>query len=413
MAEFKPMVKMETTEPSVVLKLKKGGHVNMKKGGSADGHTKMAEGGAMSMLASTPAFVGRPAVNAPVKSPGKPSARDRMKAQKSMTSKVTTSPKMGKMPASKISKEVVVNQRVAGMKEGGETKVVKKGLGGFLKKALGGAKKVISSVAKAPTPAPAPTSAGRVGNVISSVAKALPPTPRTPTPLVKSAGPVKNVISSAVSHLQKYKKDGGKVDMAQDKAMVKKAFKQHDTQQHKGGKGTKLALKHGGKMATGGVAMSNAGGYKNGGDVPAEKDRSLTKTTETPSKKISTARRDDSYNRYATGGVAMLNAATGGVALSNAGGYKNGGASKKHYATGGTVNTGKPVAMPQGNQPVPKPKTQLNFSGTYKKGGKVENKALRNALDAENASQMKNAKLESNLTYPKTMNSPQKAPKFV
>jgi hypothetical protein len=31
MGQFKPMVKMETTEPSVILKLKKGGHVNMKK----------------------------------------------------------------------------------------------------------------------------------------------------------------------------------------------------------------------------------------------------------------------------------------------------------------------------------------------------------------------------------------------
>ena len=109
----------------------------------------------------------------------------------------------------------------------------------------------------------------------------------------------------------------------------------------------------------------------------------------------------------------MLNAATGGVALSNAGGFKNGGASKKHYATGGIVNTGKPVAMPQGNQSVPKPKTQQNFSGTYKNGGKVENAKLRNALDKQNAPDMKNAKLDDNLKYPKTMNSPQKVPKFV
>ena len=51
-----------------------------------------------------------------------------------------------------------------------------------------------------------------------------------------------------------------KEDIKQDKAMadkeIKKAFKQHDTQEHKGGKGTKLALKKGGpvkKMAKGGV----------------------------------------------------------------------------------------------------------------------------------------------------------------
>jgi len=40
--------------------------------------------------------------------------------------------------------------------------------------------------------------------------------------------------------------EGGKADMAQDKAMIKKAFKQHDAQEHKGGKGTSLKLKKGG-----------------------------------------------------------------------------------------------------------------------------------------------------------------------
>ena len=42
------------------------------------------------------------------------------------------------------------------------------------------------------------------------------------------------------------KMESGKADMAQDKAMIKKAFKQHDMQEHKGGKGTKLTLKKGG-----------------------------------------------------------------------------------------------------------------------------------------------------------------------
>ena len=37
-----------------------------------------------------------------------------------------------------------------------------------------------------------------------------------------------------------------KKDMMQDKAMIKKAFKQHDMQEHKGGKGTSLKLKKGG-----------------------------------------------------------------------------------------------------------------------------------------------------------------------
>ena len=38
-----------------------------------------------------------------------------------------------------------------------------------------------------------------------------------------------------------------KDDLAQDKMLIKKAFKQHDMQEHKGGKGTKLKLAKGGK----------------------------------------------------------------------------------------------------------------------------------------------------------------------
>ena len=41
-------------------------------------------------------------------------------------------------------------------------------------------------------------------------------------------------------------KESMKSDVAQDKAMIKKAFKQHDAQEHKGGKGTSLKLKKGG-----------------------------------------------------------------------------------------------------------------------------------------------------------------------
>lgn len=85
MGQFKPMVKMMTTEPSVELKLKKGGSVKsmtkMKSGDKGTGHKKMADGGgALSAIAGTPALVGRPAVNAPVRTPGKPSMSARRKA---------------------------------------------------------------------------------------------------------------------------------------------------------------------------------------------------------------------------------------------------------------------------------------------------------------------------------------------
>lgn len=52
-------------------------------------------------------------------------------------------------------------------------------------------------------------------------------------------------------------KEGGMMDKSQDKAMIKKAFKQHDAQEHKGDKGTKLALKKGG--------ISKGCGYASGG----------------------------------------------------------------------------------------------------------------------------------------------------
>ena len=51
-------------------------------------------------------------------------------------------------------------------------------------------------------------------------------------------------------------KEDMKMDKAQDKAMIKKAFKQHDAQEHKGGKGTALKLKKGG------IAASKMGSVK-------------------------------------------------------------------------------------------------------------------------------------------------------
>jgi hypothetical protein len=74
-------------------------------------------------------------------------------------------------------------------------------------------------------------------------------------------------------------KEDMKMDKSQDKAMIKKAFKQHDAQEHKSGKGTKLALKKGGnikKMAAGGMTdprakmmMAKMGADRAGRAMPA------------------------------------------------------------------------------------------------------------------------------------------------
>lgn len=54
-----------------------------------------------------------------------------------------------------------------------------------------------------------------------------------------------------------------KMDKSQDKAMIVKAFKQHDAQEHKGGKGTTL------KLAGGGSASSRADGCAQRGKTRA------------------------------------------------------------------------------------------------------------------------------------------------
>jgi hypothetical protein len=111
MGQFKPMVKMMTTEPSVELKLKKGGSVKsmtkMKSGGDATDHKKMASGGAMAALSGTPALVGRPAVNAPVRSPGKPSMASRRKAMAAKPKAMPATPMMKKGGSTKkLEKEI-------------------------------------------------------------------------------------------------------------------------------------------------------------------------------------------------------------------------------------------------------------------------------------------------------------------
>ena len=293
MGQFKPMVKMETTEPSVELKLKKGGKVVKKAGGGMMGAPS-------AMPQGMPARGGMMGANSPMA----PSLAMRRRAMRGMPA--------GAGPAGPV----------------------------------GGAAQMQAAM---------------------------------PTPGMKK---------------------GGKADMGQDKAMIKKAFKQHDMQEHKGGKGTSLKLKHGGKMATGGV-VDGQGGFATGGVV-------------------------DGQGGYATGGVAKSNAGgykkggkakgmmDGGMAgdgmmgggmmddgMGGYGAYKKGGATKKAYAAGGSVNSGRAVAMPQGNKPASKPVRINELAGTFKKGGRVApgNPKLQGMFNKENATAMKQAKAQSNLKY--------------
>jgi len=128
MGEFKPMVKMMTTEPTVELKLKKGGAVAMKKGGSAKAK-KMMDGGMSGMRAPAPMpmpvgrAMARPAPRMPMRParPARPMMKEggETKAEHAKEMKVASEFKKHKsMPASKAHK---------GLKTGG----VVKGQGGY------------------------------------------------------------------------------------------------------------------------------------------------------------------------------------------------------------------------------------------------------------------------------------------
>jgi hypothetical protein len=114
MGQFKPMVKMMTTEPSIELKLKKGGAVSHPK--------KMMNGGVMSGLAAAPTPGARGGM-APAMRPKKPTMAARRAAMMGMKEGGDTAlQKHAAMPASKAHKGlktggVVMGQ--GGFKEGG------------------------------------------------------------------------------------------------------------------------------------------------------------------------------------------------------------------------------------------------------------------------------------------------------
>lgn len=243
MGQFKPMVKMMTTEPSVELKLKKGGAVKKADGGMM---------GALAMPSSMPARGGM----APAMAPKRPSMAMRRKA-------------MAVPPAA---------SRPPMMKEGGETKA---------------------------------------------------------------------------EHMAEMKKMG----------KVEKELKAHESKPaskaHKGlATGGVAKSPKPGNYKTGGVVMGQ-GGYKKGGEVAK-------------SGIINTENQGGAYRntKMHTAPVDHDSAPTGEVKLGKPGGYKKGGSAKKAYATGGLVDTGRPVAYPK--KPTSKPVKNTMQSGTFKKGGSVK-----------------------------------------
>ena len=285
MGQFKPMVKMMTTEPSVILKLKKGGKV-----------AKKADGGFMPMASSMPAGLPARGGMAPAASPMKPSLAARRRAM---------NPNLLMKKGGKAEKHEDAAQDRA-----------------MIKKALAG-KKFASG-----------------GEIDSAETKT-------------------TVKGNAMKFAKTKVVDGDKFDSAKGTGKVKNGngggYATGGTIEGNVGKFAKTKVVDGDKFdsakGTGGVKNGNGGGYKMGGTIKGGTDwENRPADTAKPGK---------------SGGT------TGGVRLSNAGGYKMGGkASKKAYATGGKVDSGKAVEMPR--KPVSRPVANSLQSGTFAKGGKVE-----------------------------------------
>ena len=274
MAEFKPMVKMMTTEPSVELKLKNGGKVEKK----------MQMGGLPSaaMPAGMPARGGM----MPTKAPMRPPLAARRRAMR---------PAMpGAMPGAMQGGVPAPASPMPTMKKGGKADAME-----ALKK--------------------------HAGKSASKAHKGL-----------KTGGVVMG---------QGGYKAGGIIGV---KASEEGAKGYVNTKMHDG------SGEHHTPKSTGDVRMGNAGGYKKGGGIKkfAKGGGVEGNVSSTPS--------------------GVTNTTTGEVRKGNAGGYKKGGSAKKAYATGGLVDTGKPVAMPQGRKKPSAPVSINQLSGTFKKGGSVK-----------------------------------------
>ena len=156
MGEFKPMVKMETTEPSVILKLKSGGsatHKRMHAEGAKEGHkpVKKMDGGMMGSMAGssampmgnpvaaramaakrmaakpTPPTRGLPAPTRPAMPPAAPMGRPMMKKGGGVQAELDMHESMPASKAHKGLKTGGVAKGQAGYKTGG----VIKGQAGF------------------------------------------------------------------------------------------------------------------------------------------------------------------------------------------------------------------------------------------------------------------------------------------
>jgi hypothetical protein len=111
-------------------------------------------------------------------------------------------------------------------------------------------------------------------------------------------------------------------DKKQDVAMIKKAFKEHDAQEHKGGKGTKISLKKGG------VAMKETMGPKTMSMDVEKGSNKLTKFGESAVQKRGQTKGKNMGDSGPTVAPKTMKMAKGGSASSRADGIAQKGKTK-------------------------------------------------------------------------------------
>jgi len=357
MGQFKPMVKMMTDEPSVILKLKKGGKVASKAAGQSEGFKSMASNNAK-------VFEGAESGVAPKK----PSMAERRRAmnpnQYAKGGKVVKKQMgggmpmampgavPGAMPVAPAPMQAMGRQALAGMPPAKRMKRA-----AMVQRALAGMKKGGSMDAKCCADLEKELKHHEAMSAKRAHGKA-------------SGGAIdkdetKTTLKNSVKPYAKTKMDTAKKDRAHGTGAVKEgmpggyAMGGSIMGNEKAYENTKMVTaKRDTARGTGGVKMGNAGGFKSGGKVPG-----LGNAIEG----------GDWENRPANSAKpGVKNTTTGGVKNGNGGGFKMGGrASKKAFATGGqVVDDGKAVKMPR--HFVSRPVANSLQSGTFKSGGKVE-----------------------------------------
>lgn len=278
MGEFKPMVKMETTQPSIELKLKKGGSAykkmmgggmmkqNMMHGGKP--HKKMMNGGVMGALSgATPIIAGKTA--APVaRMPMRPSMASRRKA---MMAKAPMGRGMMKKGGD-VEKELKAHEAKpaskahAGLKKGGmacATGGVTLGNGGGYKK--GGMVKCATGG----------VTLGNGGGY-------------------KKGGKACATGGVALGNAGGYKKGGAS----------KKAYANGGSVNDEG---KAVSMPQGNKKPSSPVSISKLSGtFKKGGNVSSKKLQSLFKKENKPAMKESKAKLLDKYSPYQKGGGGQV-----------------------------------------------------------------------------------------------------------